>query len=559
MQADLTTTDVSCYGWVNGSITVTPLNGKSPYTFAIATGGFRSSPTFKAISAGTYMIRTKDAQGCIDTGYATVLQPDPISIAVKSTAPHCAGKDDGSLEIVASGGNPSYRYSIDGTTFGTSNLFSKLGPGTYNLSVKDTQGCTKDTTVELVEPAPLNLSVEAQAPLCYGGSDGSIKLISTGGTRAYRYTINGGPTVADSVFSGLMSGTYIVSVSDNNGCKKDSTVLLSQPQALSFTALKVLHPTCEDYADGFISATVMGGTRPYQYAISADAFKHEEYFTKLKSGIYTLTVRDQNNCSIDTLLVLKGYPKIILDSTRLQMPTCVGKADASFQLFVSGGTPPIRFVSSDIGSDTLMHAGFDKLKAGTYIVKAIDGMNCSKDFAVNVGQPEALKIDLSIVNNDCTGMDNSGRITAVVSGGTGPYRYLWSFESRADSFISGLVNGPYSILVQDANDCRDSSNTEINYNNCCIPSIPNAFTPNDDGVNDIFRILYKGDIVLKEFIIYNRYGQQVFATTNINEGWDGRFQGQAEVLGVYYYYIRLICGNNKDKEVMFKGDVTLIR
>lgn len=559
LKADLTTTAVSCFGWVNGSITVIPLNGKSPYTFAIATGGFRSSPTFMAISAGTYLMRMKDANGCMYSGFATVLQPDPIGVTVISTAPLCTGKGDGSLEITGAGGSSPYLYSIDGTTFGTAGLFSKLSPGTYTLSVKDAQGCTKDTTVELVDPAPLGLSVKTQVPLCHGSANGSIELGGIGGTPDYRYTINGGPVVADPLFPGLMSGTYIVSVSDKNGCRKDSTVLLSQPPALSFTALKVLHPTCEDYADGFISASVTGGTRPYQYAIGTDAFRNEEYFTKLKSGTYTLSVKDQNNCTIDTLFVLKGYPGIVLDSVLSQMPTCFGKADASFRLFVSGGTPPIRFVSNDIGGDTLTQAAFNQLKAGTYIVKAIDSVRCAKDFSVNIWQPEELKLNLSVVNNDCTGMDNGGSITVDVSGGTSPYRYLWSYENKTDSFVRGLVNGSYSVLVQDRNDCRDSSETTIGYDNCCTPSIPNAFTPNNDGINDIFRILYRGNIVLKEFIIYNRYGQQVFATTNINTGWDGTFLGQAELVGVYYYYLRLICGNNMDKEVMFKGDVTLIR
>jgi gliding motility-associated-like protein len=559
LKADLTTTDVSCYGWVNGSITVTPLNGKSPYTFAIATGSFRSSPSFKAISAGTYAIRMKDAYGCLYNGSATVLQPDPLTVMVKSTMPTCKGNVDGSLEITASGGSGPYLYAIDGKTYGATGLFSKLAPGSYTLSVKDAQGCTKDTTVELVEPPVLYLSVVTQMPLCHSGADGSIELTSSGGTPAYLYTISAGAGVADPVFRGLKSGHYPVSVIDNNGCRKDTTVFLSQPDALGFKTLKVWPPTCEDYANGAISAGVSGGTPPYRYAITTGGYTNSSSFIGLKSGEYTLSVIDQNNCAIDTVFTLKGYPKIILDSIISQMPTCFERADGSFLLFVSGGTAPIRFVSEAITGDTVTKAAFDKLKAGTYVVKAIDSVHCSKDFFVTIAQPEELKLSLSVLHNDCTGTDNAGSIAAEVSGGTSPYRYLWSNQNQADSFIYGLANGPYSVLVKDRNDCRDSADAEITYDNCCKPSIPNAFTPNNDAINDIFRIIYKGDIVLKEFIIYNRYGQQVFATTNINEGWDGTFLGLAEQVGVYYYYIRMFCGNNKDHEVMFKGDITLIR
>jgi gliding motility-associated-like protein len=149
-------------------------------------------------------------------------------------------------------------------------------------------------------------------------------------------------------------------------------------------------------------------------------------------------------------------------------------------------------------------------------------------------------------------------VIAQVTGGIQPYSYLWSIGST-DSFIAQLPNGFYSVKVADAHDCKDSITAEVYYDNCCRPSIPNAFTPNNDGKNDVFRIIYKGDIVLKEFSIYNRYGQQIFTTSSINQTWDGTFHGQEEELGVYYYYIRMICGNNHDHEVTFKGDVTLIR
>jgi gliding motility-associated-like protein len=65
--------------------------------------------------------------------------------------------------------------------------------------------------------------------------------------------------------------------------------------------------------------------------------------------------------------------------------------------------------------------------------------------------------------------------------------------------------------------------------------------------------------MIKEFSIYNRYGQRVFSTNNLNQGWDGTFNGQAEEMGVYYYMLRMICGNLKNKEIFLKGDITLLR
>ncbi len=115
------------------------------------------------------------------------------------------------------------------------------------------------------------------------------------------------------------------------------------------------------------------------------------------------------------------------------------------------------------------------------------------------------------------------------------------------------------LYVKDANKCSDSTSATITYDNCCTPSLPNAFTPNNDGKNDIFRIIYKGDLELKEFSIYNRYGQRVYSSNIINQGWDGNFNNQEAELGVYYYQIRVVCGNMKNHEIFLKGDVTLIR
>jgi gliding motility-associated-like protein len=204
-------------------------------------------------------------------------------------------------------------------------------------------------------------------------------------------------------------------------------------------------------------------------------------------------------------------------------------------------------------------AQYKNLASRNYIVTAIDDKNCFKDFNTFVPQPDQLIITTEIVHNDCIGLDTNGKIVALVSGGTLPYQYRWSYDNVERSIISGLENGFYSLKVKDANDCEDSLISEVQYDNCCTPSIPNAFTPNNDGKNDVFRILYKGDIVLKEFSIYNRYGQQIFTTNNINDVWDGRFNGRDEDLGVYYYLVKIICGNLKNKEVLLKGDVTLIR
>src|SRR6202012_3327084 len=104
--------------------------------------------------------------------------------------------------------------------------------------------------------------------------------------------------------------------------------------------------------------------------------------------------------------------------------------------------------------------------------------------------------------------------------------------------------------------------TQVTYDDCCSPFIPDAFTPNNDGNNDIFKILFKGDMKIIVFSVYNRFGQVVFNlanTADLNQGWDGKLYGTPAEMGTYYYFAKLICGNKGDHIIELKGDVTLIR
>ena len=157
-------------------------------------------------------------------------------------------------------------------------------------------------------------------------------------------------------------------------------------------------------------------------------------------------------------------------------------------------------------------------------------------------------------------MDDGGYITADVKGGTEPYKYSWSSQpSQLGATLRGVPNGTYTVIIKDANNCEIDAQATIEYANCCKLFMPNAFTPNSDGLNDKIFIKIKGDFELKTFSIYNRYGQRVFTTANMTDGWDGKWNSKLQDLGVYYYFIEGLCGNGDKKEVMYKGDITLVR
>jgi gliding motility-associated-like protein len=202
---------------------------------------------------------------------------------------------------------------------------------------------------------------------------------------------------------------------------------------------------------------------------------------------------------------------------------------------------------------------FYDLVTGTYKIVVIDSKNCKKDTTLFVPTPDPLAIAMKTTPNDCEGYDDGGRVTADVTGGTQPYNYKWSTPgNNVGSSITGLANGKYRVWVADVNSCKDSALSDVVYNNCCKIFVPNAFTPNGDGINDKIRILFKGDFYLKTFMIYNRYGQKVFETNNVSDGWDGMYKATRQDMDTYNYYIKGICGNGGTEEVTYKGTFMLV-
>jgi gliding motility-associated-like protein len=551
-------TQISCFGGKDGVILLSPLNGIAPYSYGLGSASLVSSPRFDTLSVGAYTLRIKDAKGCFLDTNATITEPTKLAINATSILPTCNGIANGSITIIGADGTAPYTYSIDISPFVVSPLFSGLAAKNYTLRIKDANGCLKDSTITISQPEPLFLDVKIKIPICNGDANGNILIAANGGTPAYQYAFDGELPQIDPLLINFKAGTYLVKIIDANGCVKDSTVVVKEPEKLKLNSVFIKNPTCENYADGSFLINAMGGTKPYGYSLESSKYTPINFFEKLKEGNYLIHIIDSNNCKADSLITLIGNPKIKLDSTIISSPKCFGTSDGKIQLFASGGNPPMRY-TLESAIDTVQVASFGDLKSKNYIITVIDNANCFKSFSTFVPQPEILKASINSLNNNCTGNDSSGRLSVLATGGTAPYQYQWSLGSSNQPALSNLPNGTYSVKITDTNGCVDSINAEILYENCCSPMIPNVFTPNNDGKNDVFRLIYKGDIELKEFSIYNRYGQRIFITNNINDSWNGTFNNQDAELGVYYYMIKFICGNQHGKEMFLKGDVTLIR
>lgn len=544
----------------NGQVIINVTNGTAPYQYAINAGAFGTSNVIGSLPVGTHVVHVKDVNGCLKDTTITLVDSLHMALNPVITPIQCFGNTNGVIAMNASGTTAPYNYALGSGTFGTGNVFNNLGQGTYVLHATDANGCLKDTTLSLVQPALLTFTLNATNVSCRGGNNGTVTVNPTGGTPAYQYAFDGNAFQAANVLTGLNAGTHVIHLKDANNCVKDSTITITEPAtAISFGTFNLIQPTCESFTDGSVTMAANGGTPPYQFSFNNGIFGTNSNFASIAEGTYVFKARDNNGCEIDTNITLTGFPHIILDGASFVLPTCNGASDGQITLNASGGRPPFMY-NIDNGNTWNASPVFSNKASGNYDLSVRDENGCIKDTTVFLSQPDKIGIDTSHIGNDCNGVDNGGVIEIKVNGGTAPFRYVWSHNADLNTpKVTGLVNGNYSVEVIDANGCTGEASVEILYNNCCTPFIPNAFSPNGDDHNDYYKVEYKGDMELKEMYVYNRYGQRVFSSSNVNKTWDGTFNGVKVDGGTYFYYIRILCGNVLKKELIFKGDVTVVR
>jgi len=563
VSATLAITPALCYNQASGSVNISASGGSAPYSYGIDSAVYVTAHLFSGLFSGSYSIYVKDTNGCKFDTTVSVTQPTDIVPGITVTEPSCYGYHDGSVAVDGTGGTPAYTYSYDHGTFTATTTYTSQTAGMDSVVIKDANGCLHDTVFTIPQPTPIAFGAVTFTNIsCFNGSDGTITVTTAGAVPPYMYALDTLPWQAADVFSGLTAGWELVKTEDSHGCEADTDIDLTQPAALIFTSLDSLNPTCPGYKDGSVTLLATGGTNPYAYSDDNTNFNATNSFPSLAAGTFTFVVKDANGCSTDTTITLTGLPQIIVDSTHITEPTCYGTKNGSLSIAASGGALPLSFQLSGNAQKTSI-AVYSNLYAGLYTVIIKDSRNCGIDTAIIIPQPDSLSITDSITLNDCYGTGDYGAVAAYIAGGTQPYSYLWSTGAGANTpAITGLQNGIYTLWVKDANNCADSSTYDVAYNDCCTPWLPDAFTPNGDGKDDIYRFRFVGDMYIVRFSIYNRFGQEVYNFTNsadLNQGWDGKFLGVPAEMGVYYYYAKIICGNKRDHIKELKGDVTLIR
>jgi gliding motility-associated-like protein len=557
VHANYAVTNASCFGGSDGAATIAAFGGGQPYSFAVNSGSYSTSNPVTGLPAGTYALHIKDADGCrMDTSFG-IAQPAKVIPGVAITMPLCHGGSNGRIAISGSGGTPGYSFAVgSGAYSSTGGIVGGLAAGTYVVHVKDANNCIADTVVAIDQPERLVIdSLDITPAACNGGNSGSVAIYAHGGAPPYLYGRSSSAFTGNNLLSGFYAGASPVYVKDANGCITDAVANITEPGKLYFLPPTIVPPTCEGFKDGRIIVAAASGKPPYHYSMDGQPYVASGAFSSLAEGSHTLLVQDSNGCVHDTDLILTGYPPIALSLT-LTPPSCNDFSNGMISLNGSGGTAPLTYKIYP-RNKTNKTGIFDTLRRGSYTIMVTDSNGCRKDTTVTLTDPDLLRVSATATTNDCDGPNDGGEVKVVVDGGTAPFTYAWSTGAHTEA-ISGLGNGAYRVTVTDAHGCQGSSEATVGYD-CCRPFIPNAFTPNGDGLNDVYRMRWRGKVSRMQFFIYNRYGARVFASYQPDLGWDGTCNGKPCDVGTYFYMVKFICGSGEDDYVEYKGDVTLVR
>lgn len=459
----------TCFGNDDGSVTITASDAATRnYQYSINGVTSQSSPTFTDLVAGTYTVFVQDQDDCVSSINFQVQSTPELTATLGITNPLCHGTPGGIISVSATGGTGTYTYSIDGINFQTSAAFVEISAGQYTINIKDSNDCIVSVTATVTEPALLSALVDTQFdPLCNGLATGFIEAAALGGVSPYSYSLNGSTFQSSPRFENLAAGQYSITVKDANNCTQTSSAInLSEPDALVLNYEQV-NVTCNGANNGQIDGAASGGVGPYTYSLDGTNFQ-TAIFDELAPGDYTLTVKDANNCTTATNIIITEPLELVLSPQKTDV-TCHGEDDGTITLFASGGNTGGGTIF--INNEVTTSSSFTGLAPGTYDFRILDVNMCEATATVTINEPDVLTVTATTTNVSCNAADD-GQIALTGVGGTGPYEYAidgTNFQSAAS--FGSLVPENYTITMRDVNGCVATATATITEPNALIVAV----------------------------------------------------------------------------------------
>lgn len=410
---------------------------------------------------GTYVLTITDADGCRNSDTITLIQHTPLLNSTDSLdTPDCYGQNGGFAAISTSGGTPNYQYSWSHNPGLNSTIATSLTAGNYSVVVTDADGCTDTTHIVISQPDSLiAVNIASANPLCHGLATGSATVHTSGGTPGYIYSWNHTGALNDSVAPSLEAGTYIVTVTDINGCSDTAIFTITQPDSLVASQAMMVQPSCNGGSNGTAIVNTTGGTGPYQYNWSHNNLLNDSIAGSLSTGSYTVSVTDNNGCS-DSAIFAIGQPGLLEPNAIPGNLLCNNDASGTLDIIPSGG---MYWINCELNGNTVgmgIQPGdtlsFSNLPAGNYTVILSDSNGCQTTNIYSLTEPAVLTASLfGTTDADCNVANGTAAISTT--GGTQNYTYTWSHDNGlTGNTASNIPTGSTVVIIRDANNCTDT-------------------------------------------------------------------------------------------------------
>ena len=409
-----------------------------------------------------------------------------ISLTAHAAKPIVCFGDCTTLTATVSGGIGPYAYSWSPTAglswptcYTTTACPPLIGANIYSVTVTDSYGCSASATVTVTMDAPLTVLPTATTyTACFGSSD---QLFSNpgGGTGPYTYAWAGAGlscyTCANPFFNPVnATRTFTVTVTDADGCKATGTVKVTLDHPV-ITVVTTTGVKCNGGSNGSADVvTITGGTGPYAYSWENAA--HSVVSTTnptgfvLTAGTYTVTVTDFYGCTATHSVTITQPPVLTATAVVLRNLKCNGDCIGQAKVTAGGGTPGYTYNWTPSGGTNA--TTISTLCAGTYVCTVTDKNGCTVTVSVTITQPPVLTVTATSTAT-CAGY-KEGTATAIVTGGTPTYHYVWS-NGKTTSTITALSAGTYTITVTDHNGCTASTTLIVISNP--NPTVAITYTP----------------------------------------------------------------------------------
>jgi gliding motility-associated-like protein len=352
----------------------------------------------------------------------------------------------------------------------------------------------------------------------------------------------------------------------DNGTELYASCVLSNNQYFTFgtEALNlnpVITPVLCQGDNGSVALNPTGGALPITYSWNSTPPQNTATLSNVGPGLYTVVITQANGCTMTKSYSVTGTATPVFLKVIDTVNTICTASNGAIEVLGSGGTPSYQY-NVDNGPWTSSKR-FENLAAGSHNVKIKDINNCQHDTTV-VLTKSTYKLDVSYTSKEawCDAGGLGGEIVLSVDSGMRPYKYFWpTLPTNSAKDALNIPAGSYDVTVTDYNGCTgNASGIIIDEVPCCMVAMPNAFTPNNDGLNDRFMPVSNAIIPKYSLVVYNRLGQKVFQSIRSDYGWNGSLNNNGDLLevGTYFYQLIYTCEQSK-KEVKLSGDVTLVR